>query len=92
MQLAVAREVLKQVYVAEKLSPPSMAQVSQTYSGFFRQAGDMAFWRNMLQSGEWKRWGIYALEAYGIFCIGEMIGRRHIVRGLACCSASGNLC
>lgn len=29
-QVKVAGEVLKQVYVAEKLSPPSLAQVQQT--------------------------------------------------------------
>lgn len=33
----------------------------------------------MIQSGEWKKYGIYAIEAYGIMKIGEMIGRRHIV-------------
>jgi hypothetical protein len=32
-----------------------------------------------VQSGEWKRVAVYAAEAYGIFTIGEMIGRRHMV-------------
>ncbi|KAK4691408.1 F-type H+-transporting ATPase subunit g, partial [Phenoliferia sp. Uapishka_3] len=76
---AVAREVLKQVYVAEKLSPPSLAQVQQTYSSFFNSAKDLGYWRNLYESGQWKKFGIYAVEAYGIFKIGEMIGRRHIV-------------
>lgn len=95
--LAVAREVLKQVYVAEKLAPPSLAQVSSTCSSlpvcspsgpltdissdsqFFHSAQSMSYWRSILQSGEWKRWAIYGIEAWGIFKIGEMIGRRHIV-------------
>jgi F-type H+-transporting ATPase subunit g len=35
-----------------------------------------AFAQNLYKSGEWKRYGIYAVEAYGIFKLGEMIGRR----------------
>lgn len=35
LQAAVAREVLKQVYVAEKLSPPSLAQVTHTCEFLF---------------------------------------------------------
>ena len=35
VQAAVAREVLKQVYVAEKLSPPSLAQVTHTCESLF---------------------------------------------------------
>lgn len=50
-----------------------------TDSSFFHSARDASYWRTLLQNGEWKRYGIYALEAYGIFKIGEMIGRRHVV-------------
>ncbi|GAA5885949.1 hypothetical protein JCM5296_007041 [Sporobolomyces johnsonii] len=76
---AVAKEFVKQVYQAEKLAPPSLAQVSYTYQQFFRQAPQFSFWQQLYQSGEYKRWLLYAVEAYGIFSIGEMIGRRHMV-------------
>ncbi|KAH7106413.1 mitochondrial ATP synthase g subunit-domain-containing protein [Auriculariales sp. MPI-PUGE-AT-0066] len=78
--LAVAREVLKQVYIAEKLAPPrSLAQVVEVYKGVVRSARSPAFWRETLQSGAWAKIGIYALEAYTIFKIGEIIGRRKLV-------------
>ncbi|GAA5847358.1 hypothetical protein JCM3766R1_004689 [Sporobolomyces carnicolor] len=76
---AVAKEFAKQVYQAEKLSPPSFSSVSYAYQQFFRQAPHMSFWQKLYQSGEYKRWILYAVEAYGIFSIGEMIGRRHVV-------------
>ncbi|BGP54470.1 hypothetical protein JCM8202_001548 [Rhodotorula sphaerocarpa] len=76
---AVAREVAKQVYVAEKLTPPSFAEASYTFRQFARDAPHVSFWRKLYESGEYKRWLIYAVEAYGIFKIGEMIGRRHVV-------------
>ncbi|GAA5979606.1 hypothetical protein JCM5350_004953 [Sporobolomyces pararoseus] len=76
---AVAKEFAKQVYQAEKLSPPSFSSVSYTYQQFFRQAPNFTFWQKLYQSGEYKRWILYAVEAYGIFSIGEMIGRRHVV-------------
>ncbi|KAM0754338.1 hypothetical protein T439DRAFT_331424 [Meredithblackwellia eburnea MCA 4105] len=75
----VAKEVLKQVYVAEKLAPPSLAQVSQTYSSFFHSAQAPSYWKQLYTSGQWKSFAVYAVEAYGIFKIGEMIGRLHIV-------------
>ncbi|KAK4050933.1 hypothetical protein OIO90_004909 [Microbotryomycetes sp. JL221] len=76
---AVAKELVKQVYVAEKLAPPSLAQVSYTYQSFFNDAKSASFWQQLWKSGEWKRWTLYAVEAYGIFKIGEMVGRRHVV-------------
>ncbi|GAA5967093.1 hypothetical protein JCM11641_000439 [Rhodosporidiobolus odoratus] len=76
---AVAKELAKQVYVAEKLAPPSFAQVSYTFRQFAQQAPHLSFWQKLYESGEYKRWLVYAVEAYGIFTIGEMIGRRHVV-------------
>ncbi|ORY72387.1 hypothetical protein BCR35DRAFT_307658 [Leucosporidium creatinivorum] len=73
---AVAKELVKQVYVAEKMSPPSVSQFTYTYSQFFNNAKNPSFWQKLYTSGEWKRVAIYAVEAYGVFKIGEMIGRR----------------
>ncbi|KAF5332343.1 hypothetical protein D9758_017447 [Tetrapyrgos nigripes] len=37
------------------------------------------YWSGAVRSGEIARIGVYALEAYGIFKIGEIIGRRSLV-------------
>ncbi|KAH9046131.1 hypothetical protein EDB84DRAFT_1586989 [Lactarius hengduanensis] len=58
--LSVAREVLKHVYTAERLQPPTSLGA-------------------VVASGEWARLGVYAVEAYGIFKIGEIVGRRSLV-------------
>lgn len=77
---AVLREVLKQVYIRESLAPPtSLSQITQVYRSIWEQASSLQWWRQLIDSGGWKKVGIYALEAYGIFHIGEMIGRRSIV-------------
>ncbi|KAH9838757.1 mitochondrial ATP synthase g subunit-domain-containing protein [Rhodofomes roseus] len=77
---AVAREFLKQVYVAERLQPPtSLATLQSAYSTLWSRASNPAYWRELVQSGGWTKVGVYALEAYGIFKIGEIIGRRSLV-------------
>jgi len=79
-KLAVAREFLKQVYVAERLQPPMNLQVwVDAYSTLAKRARDLSYWKGILNNGEWKKVGIYGLEAYGIFKIGEILGRRHMV-------------
>jgi len=79
-KLSVAREFFKQVYVREGLAPPAdLATIQNTYQTLFARARDINYWRGVAQSGEWAKVGIYGLEAYFIFHIGEMIGRRHIV-------------
>jgi hypothetical protein len=66
--LSVARELLKQVYVAERLQPPSdLAVLRNAYSTLWSRASSPAYWRGILNSGEWAKVGIYAVEAYGIF-------------------------
>ncbi|KAH9925497.1 mitochondrial ATP synthase g subunit-domain-containing protein [Fomitopsis serialis] len=78
--LSVAREFLKQVYVAERLQPPTSLPVFQhAYSTLWSRASNPAYWRELVRSGDWTKVGVYALEAYGIFKIGEIIGRRSLV-------------
>jgi len=78
--LSVGRELLKQVYLAERLQPPtSFSTIQSAYQTLWSRASNPSYWREILRNGEWQRVGVYALEAYGIFKIGEMIGRRHIV-------------
>jgi hypothetical protein len=65
--LAVARELAKQIYVAERLQPPNLATVRTAYSLIFSRAVSPAYWREAVQSGDILRIGIYGLEAYGIY-------------------------
>jgi F-type H+-transporting ATPase subunit g len=66
--LAVAREVLKHVYTAERLQlPTSSGTVFGTYGTLWGCARSLGYWREVVWSGEYARVGVYALEAYGIF-------------------------
>jgi F-type H+-transporting ATPase subunit g len=66
--LAVVREVLKHVYAAERLRPPSsLGAVLGTYGTLWGRARSIGYWREVVRSGEYARLGVYALEAYGIF-------------------------
>ncbi|KAH9991756.1 hypothetical protein BJV77DRAFT_1060672 [Russula vinacea] len=59
--LSVTREVLKHIYTAERLQPPtSFGAVLGTYSTLWARARSIG-------SGEYARLGVYAIEAYGIF-------------------------
>ena len=67
--LAVARDVLKHVYTAERLQPPtSPGAVFGTYGTLWGHARSLGNWREVVWSGEYyARVGVYALEAYGVF-------------------------
>jgi F-type H+-transporting ATPase subunit g len=66
--LAVAREVLKHVYAAERLQPPtSLVAVLGTYGTLWARARSVGHWSEVVRSGEYARLGVYALEAYAIF-------------------------
>ena len=66
--LSVGREILKQVYLAERLQPPtSVNAITSAYKSIWSNAINPAYWREILRTGEYKRVGVYALEAYGIF-------------------------
>jgi F-type H+-transporting ATPase subunit g len=65
---AVTREILKHVYTAERLQPPtSLGATLGTYSTLWARARSIGYWRDVVRSGEYARLGVYALEAYGIF-------------------------
>ncbi|EFP85571.2 uncharacterized protein PGTG_11927 [Puccinia graminis f. sp. tritici CRL 75-36-700-3] len=73
------KEVLKQVYIKENLAPPKLEQIKSSYHEILRNVSSLNFWKQSLESGDWKRLAVYGVEAVGLFSIGEMIGRRHIV-------------
>jgi len=49
------------------------------YTNLLNRAKNPAYWKGIVNNGEWKKVGIYAAEAYGIFKIGEILGRRHLI-------------
>ena len=66
--LSVARAVLKQVYIAEALQPPtSLATIRSAYTTLWARASNLGYWRELAQNGELAKVGVYAVEAYGIF-------------------------
>jgi len=77
--IAVARELLKHVYRAENLQPPSIATIRSAYETIWSRARSLPYWRETIRSREMVRLGIYSVEAYTIFKIGEILGRRHLI-------------
>ncbi|KAF9470483.1 hypothetical protein BDN70DRAFT_821316 [Pholiota conissans] len=77
--LAVTRELAKQIYIKEGLQPPSFATVREVYTNLAKQVRAPGYIGSLLKSGEVGRIGVYGLQAYGIFKIGEIVGRRHVV-------------
>lgn len=76
----VAGQVAKQVYQAEKMSPPSMAQFESTYKSLFKSVtsrGSFNAFKTMSTKDAVKL-GVDGLTIYGFFVVGEMIGRRHV--------------
>ena len=65
--LAVARELLKHVYRAENLQPPSIATIRSAYGTIWSRATSLPYWREAVRSREIVRLGIYGVEAYTIF-------------------------
>ena len=56
------------MYVAERLAPPTSAEaVTEAYKTLWARVRSPAYWRELARTGEYKRVGVYALEAYGIF-------------------------
>lgn len=65
--MSVARELLKQIYRAENLQPPSIAEFRSAYGTIWSRATSMPYWRETVRSREIVRLGIYGVEAYTIF-------------------------
>ena len=65
--LQVTREVLKRVYVTERLQLPHWTTFVSEYSLLWSRLRNPAFLRELVRSGEWMKVGVYAVEGYGIF-------------------------
>ncbi|KAG8214358.1 hypothetical protein J3R82DRAFT_9347 [Butyriboletus roseoflavus] len=69
----VARELLKQIYIAERLQPPtSFATITDAYSVLWGRAKNPQYWRDLLTTGQWARVAVYAVEAYTIFKVSPL--------------------
>lgn len=72
--LRVAGSLLKQVYITEKLAPPTNASVwASAYRQMFANVSNLSWWTHTLPAGEWRRVLLYGTEAVGIFAIGEIV-------------------
>lgn len=72
--------VLKTVYKRENLAPPSsLDQITSAYRTLFDRAKSLPYWQNLYRTGEYKKVAVGAAEVYGIFKIGEILGRRSLV-------------
>ncbi|PPQ96549.1 hypothetical protein CVT26_006335 [Gymnopilus dilepis] len=76
--LNVTKEVFKQIYQKEGLHPPTLADIKQAYTYLWSQLTP-ALPGQLIRNGELGRVAVYGLQAYGIFKIGEIAGRRSLV-------------
>ncbi|CCG81538.1 putative Mitochondrial F1F0-ATP synthase g subunit [Taphrina deformans PYCC 5710] len=77
----VTGQLAKQVYQAEKMSPPSMAQIETTYKSLFKSisTGQLMSSAKNMSTKDAVKLGVDGLVIYGFFVVGEMVGRRHLV-------------
>jgi F-type H+-transporting ATPase subunit g len=81
--LAVAREIAKQVYINERLTPPSPGDFAPAWRIVIDRFRDGNWWKEQFASGQWKTLlGMFA-EVFFLYKIGEMLGRANLV-GCAC--------
>lgn len=73
-------ELLRKVYRSEKLAPPSLADIESTYRGAwsFVKSKPVSEMVSLFQKDA-AYYSLRAVELLGIFSLGEMIGRRHLV-------------
>ena len=82
--LQVTRELLKQVYVAERLQIPHWTTFVSEYSLLWSRARNPAFLRELVRSGGLMKVGVYAVEGYGIFkaCLPDFLARKVPLTGV----------
>jgi hypothetical protein len=65
--LAVTREIIKQIYIREGLQPPSLFAIRSAYASIWSQITSPGLVRNLIRSGQFGPVAVYGLQAYGIF-------------------------
>lgn len=78
----VAGQIAKQVYQAEKMSPPSMTHFESTYKSMYRSltSGQFVTAFKGISTKDVVKLGVDGITIYGFFVVGEMVGRRHVSR------------
>ncbi|SCU89363.1 LAFA_0E17502g1_1 [Lachancea sp. 'fantastica'] len=82
----VVGELSKQVYLKEKLQPPSVGEFQSVYTSLYKQAVSMALkpkqslslFKNV-QKDDLIKYGAYGVQLAGLYSLGEVIGRRKVV-------------
>lgn len=76
----VVGQIGKQVYQAEKMSPPSAATIESFYKSLYKSitTGQLVTGLRGLSTKDAVKLGVDGLTIYGFFVVGEMIGRRHV--------------
>jgi len=74
---AVVKELVKEVWKKEDLSPPSLAQIEEART----YVQKTLHWKYIksLSLYDYARIGIRSVEVAGFFFIGEVIGRRSLI-------------
>lgn len=70
----VFKSLVKQVYQAEKLAPPThLSQWTSAYSEIFHKAASKQWWSQVLSSGSWAKLavGVSKLERAGVNASGH---------------------
>lgn len=70
----VFKSLVKQVYQAEKLAPPThLSQWTSAYSEIFHKAASKQWWSQVLSSGSWAKLavGVSKLERAGVSASGH---------------------
>ncbi|WFD33391.1 hypothetical protein MCUN1_000204 [Malassezia cuniculi] len=70
----VAGALAKQVYITEKLAPPtSFSTIVSAYQKIFQSVTSPTWWSHTVPAGDWKKLVVYGAEAVGLFSIGEIV-------------------
>ncbi|CAM9017539.1 hypothetical protein WICANDRAFT_28580 [Wickerhamomyces anomalus NRRL Y-366-8] len=82
----VTGELAKQVYLKEKLSPPSIADFQSVYQKLYKQALELSTkpkevltFAKGLNKNDLLNYGAIGVQIVGLFSLGEIIGRRQLV-------------
>jgi len=82
----VTGELAKQVYLKEKLSPPSIADFQTVYQNLYKQALEFSNQPKQILTlaknfgkTELLQYGSLGIQLIGLFSLGEIVGRRQIV-------------
>ncbi|GMG19042.1 unnamed protein product [Ambrosiozyma monospora] len=86
----VSGEVAKQIYIKEGLAPPTISEFQKVYgeglSQFLKFTKDPKDYTLQVvgcakstSKDQWFRYAAYAVQIFGLFALGEIVGRRQIV-------------